>query len=300
MRKSVALAVLVGLSVIAVVPPAWAAGPGDMGGESGTDQQATGDLLGDGSAEVTVSDGKDLGPADRPRVGGGNVTCRWYGMNAETENPAGPVNWDLLRNPPPELVGVVVSVLRVCDDGSGAYAEAEVVRRRMPTGQPPPVDPRRLAAMARSRLPLPLPVARTSPAGEQTVNLETWMWVENWTDQTRTASAGGVTATVTARPVRQVWSFGVPGETKVCTGAGKPYDLSLQPWQQSTTCGYTFRHSSATQPHAVYKVTASLVWHITWSSNIGAAGDLGFVTRTTNIPMSVAEHQALIVNRRVP
>jgi len=278
--------------------PASASPPG--GGELGDDQFAGGDLLGDGSAEVTVSDGKDLGAEDRPRVGGGNITCRWYGMNAESENPAGPVNWDLLRNPPPEMVGVVVSVLRVCDDGTGAPGEAEVVRLPLPTGQPPPVDPRRLAAMARSRLPLPLPEARTSPAGEQTANLETWMWVENWTEQTRSASAGGVTATVVARPVRQVWSFGVPGETKVCTGAGKPYDLSLQPWQQSTTCGYTFRHSSATQPDAVYQVKASLVWHITWTSNIGAAGDLGFVTRTTTIPMSVAEHQALIVNRRAP
>jgi len=299
-RRAVALTVLLGLNLVSAEGWAWADDSSLMGGESGVDQQATGELLGDGSGEVTVSNGKDLGPEDRPRGGGGNVTCRWYGLDAESENPAGAVNWDLLRNPPAEMVGVMVSVLRVCDDGTGAPGDAEVVRLRVPTGQPPPADPRQLAAMARSRLPLPLPVAHTSPTGEQTVNLETWMWVENWTDQTRSASAGGVTATVVARPVRQAWTFGVPGETKVCTDAGRPYDLSLQPWQQSTTCGYTFRHSSASQPDAVYQVKASLVWHITWSSNIGAGGDLGFVTRTATIPMSVAEHQALIVNRSSP
>ena len=296
MRKLVTLAVLFVLNLVSAGRWAWA-DSSLMGGESGVDQQATGELLGDGTGEVTVSDGKDLGAETQPRAGGGNITCRWYGVDPESESPAGPVNWDLMRNPPPEMVGVMVSVLRVCDDGSGAPADAQVVTLRVPTGQPPPVDPRRLATMARSRLPLPLPVAHTSPAGEQTVNLQTWMWVENWTDQTRTASAGGVTATVVARPVRQVWTFGVAGETTVCTDAGSPYDLSLQPWQQSTTCGYTFHHSSATQPDAVYQVKASLVWHITWTSNIGAGGDLGFVTRTTTIPMSVAEHQALIVNR---
>ena len=288
------VSIAVGLVVMLLIghQPASAAAPG--GGELGDDQYAGGDLLGDGSAEVTVSDGKDLGPEDRPRVGGGNITCRWYGLDPESESPAGPVNWELLRNPPPEMVGVVISVLRVCDDGTGAPGEAEVVRLPLPTGQPPPVDPRRLANLARSRLPLPLPVARTSPTGEQTVNLETWMWVANWADQARTASAGGVSATVVARPVRQVWSFGVPGETKVCTDAGHPYDLSLQPWQQSTTCGYTFHHSSATQPGLVYQVKASLVWHITWTSNIGLSGDLGLLARAELHTFSVGEIQALV------
>ncbi len=268
------------------------------GGAFGGDQQATGSLLGDGTGEVVVWDGKDLGRRDRPRLGGGNVTCRWYGMDAESEAPRGPVDWAYLRNPPAHLVGRQVSVLRVCDDGTGPYAEAEVVTLRLPTGQPPPVDPRRLAVMARSRLPLPLPEARTNPEGEQTVNLETWLWVENWEAQSRSASAGGVSATVVARPVEQRWDFGVPGETEVCRGPGKPYDFSLQPWQQSTTCGYTFRHSSAAQPDARYRVKASVVWQLTWSSNTGAGGDLGTVTRTTTIAMAVAEHQALIVNRR--
>jgi hypothetical protein len=126
------------------------------------------------------------------------------------------------------------------------------------------------------------------------------MWVENWEEQSRSASAGGVTATVVAKPVEQRWSFGVPGETKVCRGPGKPYDFGLEPWQQSTTCGYTFRHSSAGQPGLVFQVKASVVWHLTWSSNTGAGGDLGTVTRTTTVPMAVAEHQALIVNRRTP
>lgn len=298
MRQVVTVLFLLGASALTVPRPALAQVSSGMGGESGIDQQVGGQLLDDGSAEAYVRAGKDLGPRDRPRLGGGNVTCRWYGMDAESEAPNGPVDWAYLRNPPAHLHGREVAVLRVCDDGTGPYAQAEVVTLRLPTGQPPPVDPRRLAVMARSRLPLPLPEARTNPAGEQTVNLETWLWVENWGEQSRSASAGGVTATVVARPVEQRWSFGVPGETTVCRGPGRPYDFALQPWQQSTTCGYTFRHSSAAEPDLVFQVTASVVWHLTWSSTTGAGGDLGTVTRTTTIPMAVAEHQALIVNRR--
>jgi hypothetical protein len=301
MRHALAVVTIIMVaSPLGIPGSAWAQVSTGMGGESGVDQQAGGELLDDGTAEAYVQAGKDLGPTSRPRFGGGNITCRWYGMDAESETPNGPVDWAFLRNPPAHLFGREVAVLRVCDDGTGPYAEAEVVTLRLPTGQPPPVDPRRLAVMARSRLPVPLPEARTNPADEQTVNLETWMWVENWEEQSRSASAGGVTATVVAKPVEQRWSFGVPGETKVCRGPGKPYDFGLEPWQQSTTCGYTFRHSSAGQPGLVFQVKASVVWHLTWSSNTGAGGDLGTVTRTTTVPMAVAEHQALIVNRRTP
>ena len=214
------------------------------------------------------------------------MVCRLYD-DAQPDRALGPDDFG------PEVYGVAVQVLRVCTDrDTGEYVDVDVI-----TVTPPLpgaiVDPARLAVMARSRLPLPLPSPRMSPEGEQTVNVASWLWVENWQPQTRSATAGGVTTVVVATPVEQRWTFGSPSERKVCSDAGTPYDLARPAAEQSTTCSYTFRHSSAGQPNDTYKVTVTLVWHVTWTSNIGAAGDLGFVSRTTTIPTRVAEHQAL-------
>jgi hypothetical protein len=193
----------------------------------------------------------------------------------------------------PEVYGKPVQVLRVCTDHeTGEYISGEVITVTPPLGGAF-ADPGRLATMARSRLPLPLPEARMNPAGEQTVNLPSWLWVDNWQQQSRSATAGGVTSTVIATPIEQRWTFGYPAERTVCTGAGKPYDVSRPASEQSTDCSYTFRRSSAAQAGAAYRVTVTLVWHVTWTSNIGTSGDLGFVSRTTMIPTRVAEHQAL-------
>lgn len=290
-RRVVALTLLALVLCVSGMPQALASDGGN--GESGSDQGAGGELLGDDAADVWAEDGSDLGPTDQPSVGGGDVVCRWFGMDPETENPAGPIDWNYMQNPPAHLIGVEVSILKSCVDSQGNYLGAEIVTLTLPTGEPPVVDPRDLALMARSRLPLPLPAARMSPEGEQTVNLETWLWVDNWQTQTRSATAGGVTSVVVATPVEQRWTFGTPSEKEICTDAGTPYDLSRQPSEQSTDCSYTFRHSSAGQPDDAYRVTVTLVWHVTWTSNIGASGDLGFVSRTSTIPTRVAEHQAL-------
>lgn len=285
MRRRLVGALLAGASGALICLPALAV-PNGGGETSRDDQQASGELLGGDTAEVVAREGRDLGPRDRPRRGGGDVVCRLYD-DAQPDRALGPDDFG------PEVYGVAVQVLRVCTDrDTGEYVDVDVV-----TVTPPlpgaVVDPARLAVMARSRLPLPLPSPRLSPEGEQTVNVATWLWVDNWQPQTRSATAGGVTTVVVATPVEQRWTFGAPSERKVCSDAGTPYDLARPAAEQSTTCSYTFRHSSAGQPNDTYKVTVTLVWHVTWTSNIGAAGDLGFVSRTTTIPTRVAEHQAL-------
>lgn len=272
-------------ALVALVPPSvGAAAAQGGGGESGSDRSATGELLGDGSAEVVARDGGDLGDENEPRRGGGNVICRYY--DDATGDPVNP--WNL----PAELNGLNIQVLRMCDDAdTGEYVSVDLI-----IIVPPLVaqaDAGELAQMARTRLPLPLPAARMNPEGDQTVNLASWLWVDNWQTQTRSATAGGVTSVVVATPVEQRWTFGSPSEKKVCTDAGTPYDISRPASEQSTTCSYTFRHSSAGQPENAYRVTVTLVWHVTWTSNIGASGDLGFVSRTATIPTRVAEHQAL-------
>jgi hypothetical protein len=225
-------------------------------------------------------------------------------MSSETDAPAGALDWNLLINPPPEMVGQQVSVLKVCDDGS-AYGVSEIVTFTLPLAGPPSVDPRELALMARGRLPFPLPVVSFSPPLDSPddfllVQFPTWIRIENWSTESRSASAGAVTATVTARPIRQVWDFDPRTSNSEfeggCAAQGASYDPSRPPEVQSTPCSFTFRHSSAGQPHPfpdAYEAHLSVVYEITWTSNIGAGGSLGTVIRTTVMPVRVGEQQAL-------
>ena len=272
------------------------------GGEaSRDDQRAGGELLDDGSgAEVIAEDGEDLGDPTVPRSGGGNVTCRWHELYGEEESAGPPLDWSLLTNPPPDWVGRQVSVIRICSDGV-SYDTAEIVTFTLPVSGPP-ANPRDLALMARNRLPFPLPDVAFSPPLEDPddfllVQLESWIWATNWAEVSRTAEAGGVVATVTARPVRMTWDFtprrSDPDTEGGCAGPGTPYDPSKRPEDQSTACSITFRHSSAGEPGAAYEGHLTVIYEVSWTSNLGAAGSLGTVPRTSVIPVRVGEQQAL-------
>ncbi len=285
-------------------PAAWAqanaggAGGGELGGD---DQYAGSELLNDGSgAEVVAGDGDELADPTGPRSGGGNVTCRWHELHGEEETAGSALDWSLLRDPPPDWVGRQVSVIRVCSDG-GTYEAAEIVTFTLPVSGPP-ANPRDLALMARNRLPFPLPDIAFSPPLDDPndfllVQLETWIWATNWAEVSRTASAGGVVATVTARPVRMTWDF-TPRRSERdteggCAGPGTPYDPSKRPEEQSTACSITFRHSSAGEPGAAYEGHLTVIYEVSWTSNLGVGGSLGTVPRTSVVPVRVGEQQAL-------
>jgi hypothetical protein len=173
---------------------------------------------------------------------------------------------------------------KICPDGSGVIVWA-----------PQAVDPVALAQQAFDQSAIPLPgVHLNPPAGQdQVVNLETWLWIDDWAPVTATASAGGVTVNVTATPVRVDWSMGDGGSVS-CPGPGTPYDTSRPPEQQHTDCGYTYRHSSVGQPGDTYKIQATSVWHVTWTATgVAAAGDFGLINRSTTVPVRVAEIQAV-------
>ena len=304
MRRRVAVAIALAVStVLGSGALAWAE-PGDGGGGElgGDDQFADGGLLDDGSgAEVVAGDGGGLGDPAVARSGGGDVTCRWHELDAEEATAGPPLDWSLLTDPPPDWVGREVAVLRICSDG-GTYDAAEVVILTLPLSGPPVVDPRDLAVMARSRLPFPLPDIAFSPPLEDAddfvlVRLETWIWATNWAEVSRTASAGGVVATVTARPVRMAWDFtprrSDPDTEGGCAGPGTPYDPSNRPEEQSTACSITFQHSSAAEPGAAYEGHLTVVYEVSWTSNVGVGGSLGTVPRTSIVPVRVGEQQAL-------
>lgn len=305
MRRRLILLVSVAVALLAapLAGPAAAKQIGGGGGESTRDDQhASGELLDDGSgAEVVAKDGEDLGDPTVPRVGGGNVTCRWHELHGEEDAAGRPLDWSLLTNPPADWVGRQVSVIRICSDGVN-YESADIVTFTLPVSGPPVVNPRDLALMARNRLPFPLPDVAFSPPLEDAddfllVQLDSWIWATNWAAVSRSAEAGGVVATVTARPVRMVWDFtprrSDPDTEGGCAGPGTPYDPSKRPEEQSTDCSITFRHSSAGEPGDAYEGRITVVYEVSWTSNLGVGGSLGTVPRTSVIPVRVGEQQAL-------
>ena len=161
-----------------------------------------------------------------------------------------------------------------------------------------PVDPVVLMQVARNRLVLPEPSLNFSPEGSQLVQLASWLWVDpsQWRVAGASASAGSVTATVTAVPVRTLWDMG-NGDVVVCDGPGVVYERRWAERPDMTDCKYTYRHSSAGEPGLAYQVTAAVEWSLSWSaSGAPGGGDLGTVVMSTTVPIRVDEIQAVIVS----
>ena len=291
---------------------------GGTGVGAGEDYGASGELLPGGtSAEVgarfestSSSGGGSSGAGSR---GGSGITCQFVPQVVPST---------------PEFVSLGVADLtaiyeqggsaplpgvRSCYDASGQVIAAEVTTWAPGAGGPGAapviIDPAVLAEIARSRLVFPGPVVSTSPpAGEGTyAQLPTFFFVENWGDVSERATAGPVTATVTATPVRQTWeirdTFRGGTKTVSCEGPGAAFDPARPLEEQlPPACGWTPRHSSAGQGQrggvrgeACFPTTVTLAWDVRWGSNIGAGGALGEGTSSTELCLVVAELQAVVV-----
>jgi hypothetical protein len=127
------------------------------------------------------------------------------------------------------------------------------------------------------------------------VHVASWLWLDGdlWRSHSSSASAGGVTATVTATPTRTLWDMG-NGETVVCDGPGTPYDPSRADAAQSTSCSYTYRNSSAGRPGNAYPVTVTVEWQLGWTvTGAPGGGALPGLTTSTSTAVPVGEVQAL-------
>ncbi|MDQ6839167.1 MAG: hypothetical protein M3137_12765 [Actinomycetota bacterium] len=174
-----------------------------------------------------------------------------------------------------------------------------IVAHFFPAGSPggPPVDPAALAQQALQHTPLPTPQIGMAPDPSipQLVNLATFLWIPagQWQPQTASASAGGVTSTVTATPESVTWNMGQGGSV-TCDGPGAPYDPSLPDAAQPSDCKFTYPASSARAPGQTFTVTATVKWHATWTaSGAVGGGDLGISQRSSSTAVRVAELQAL-------
>ncbi|MDP9389197.1 MAG: hypothetical protein M3Q48_15085 [Actinomycetota bacterium] len=241
---------------------------------------------GDGVSTAATDGGAERGQAGAERRRVSKVTCTYQLLDAEASATADRFavkGWGSERGEGPGAW-----YRKICRSETGAELATVIwVRAR------PPADPRSVAEDAADRAPIPLPDIRLSPpvGSDQVVNVPTWLWIDTtqWRPVSASATAGAVTATATAVPESVVWSMG-NGDTVACSGPGTPY----QPGRQQPGCAYTFRRSSAAAPGGTFTVAATVTWRLSWTAT-GAPGGgaLGTVTRTTEIPVRVAEIQAL-------
>jgi hypothetical protein len=152
--------------------------------------------------------------------------------------------------------------------------------------QPPVFDPAvvaaELAERAEAQVVLPAPaVSSNPPGGLAVINVPVWLWVGDWATQSASASAAGVTATVSAAPTQVVWDMG-DGHSTTCAGPGVPYDPERSDLEQHTSCSYNYWQTAGE-----FTVTAVESWHVTYTATNGQSGDLGVLTRTATMPEHV-------------
>lgn len=161
------------------------------------------------------------------------------------------------------------------------------------------------ALQARVTRQLPTPVARigpadTNPNGWTFVQHPTFFWLDQrtgqWETVSATASAGSVSVTVSAEPVRLVVDPGDGSARVTCNGP--PPAVTVQNYGTVRGCAHSYRNSSAMAPNGEsYPVTTSIVWHASWTANTGESGDLGFLSTTSPTRMlQVAEIQAIVTD----
>lgn len=263
------------------------------------DGEADGYTEDEGGTVVVVVPGSDVAgwPGSSYLGGGGdlsNVECKFFTapLNEGADRPG---------------VGEHVTDTSTLEEGTYIW----LLCRDMTTGDstfenlfawdpanPPVLTPPAavLAQMAANSVRLPLPSTRTWPPSGSPglVNLPVWLHMDNWEPVTATASAGGLTATVEAVPVRADWDM--DEDTTVCSSAGSEYDPETRPDPTSSSCSYTYLRSSGVRPDGTYHNSVVVTWSLRWWATNGEGGDLGEVAGpSSSFDLVIEESQALVV-----
>jgi len=183
---------------------------------------------------------------------------------------------------------------RICYDANGNVTQWSANWPVWLATPPPAVNPAVLARRAESMLALPSVVIRVNPAGDQLVQLPTWLSLDpaSWRPQSATAAVPGVSVTATATPTQAVWSMG-DGSSVVCHGPGTPWKPGTDPMAASPDCGYRYPRSSAGAPGGAFPVSVTISWQVTWAG-AGQAGTIPGLTTTGAVQVRVAESQTVI------
>ena len=158
---------------------------------------------------------------------------------------------------------------------------------------PAQVNPGQLARDAVDSMNLVAPTVGATPLPKATavslIGLPTWLWIadadeHSWGPITRTASAGGVTVTATAKVAKVVWDMG-DGNTVTCTNKGTEW-TAAKGVGDSPTCGYRYNSRGERT------ITATTFWEVDWSG-AGQSGTITFDMSGTR-DVNVVELRAVI------
>lgn len=164
----------------------------------------------------------------------------------------------------------------------------------------PAADPQTLAARAVKLLRLPQPSGARSPSQSQRydgypfsyVNLWTWFWTASaqWRSYTATASAGGVSATVTVRPVALLFDPGDGSPVVSCAGPGRAWtDADGDGTPTGGGCGYRYTTATSTPITS----TQSIRWAVTWRASDGETGTLPDLTTSRSGQLMVLQVESV-------
>ncbi|CAM3969179.1 hypothetical protein JAAN108728_04990 [Janibacter anophelis] len=198
---------------------------------------------------------------------------------------------EVLGMPPPRACGQVP--MAPCPPAQATPAQAAVPDAPGRTVTTTTVTVHEVVEQAKAKIKLPKPKIGSAPCTDVgckgTVGVPTWFWLDDdeWRTRTDSASAGGTSVTVTAKPSKVVWSLG-DGQSVTCTGPGTEYVESMG-WATSPDCGIATGYKEA----GTYTITAELTYEVTVS---GDATETETLTRSSSQDVTVGELQSVVVS----
>lgn len=189
---------------------------------------------------------------------------------------------------------------RYCSDGTASFVWVPNGTPGVPGG-PPAVTPAQLAQVARDRLPLSKPTIRRSPNQDLRYHGDPYTWVHIWTwfwsdpstykSLTQTVAVGGVSATVTAKPVGLLFDPGDGSAVVRCAGPGRAWTQADGNAPPASGCGFDYQHVT----HGTVMTRVAIVWQVSWTGTGGAGGALPQIQTQSTAPLRVLQEQ--VVNR---
>lgn len=243
----------------------------------------TATTLGSGVIGVSVTVGGSGGGGS----GGGNSGCRWV--------QTAPESWEGDDNEGEKTInGITYRHYTNYCPAKGTSANYWVpVTSSVRSATP------QLRQAVYERLPSPT-FGSAPPASSNIAKYDMWMWADpgEFLPVSATATVltggGGVSASVTATPLRLVFDPGEPDSSPVvCAWPGQAWTAA--DGDDDSACMYAYYHSSSIDPSGTFAASWSIVWDVTWSSSNGTGGVVNdsYLT-TTAVAMTVKEVQVLV------
>ena len=168
-------------------------------------------------------------------------------------------------------------------------------------GCPPVVTPATLAEQAYRTIVFPRPSGHRSPSETLLykgfpftyVNLWLFYWTSpaTWHTLTATASAAGLSATVTATPVQLVYDPGDGSPAVSCAGPGRAWtDADGNDPPSGGACGYQYLKVTGSPITS----TQTIVWKITWTGTGNTGGEIPSLSTSTSGQLNVMQIQTVV------